>query len=238
MLPPETCSDLVPSSVLGAANVSTELVATRVSVEAANVATEDLPAEQFHQWLLEAKQGSEVALGRLLWAAHRYLLRIANETLSEALRGKTGASDLVQDTALEAYQDFRTFQGERYEELLHWLRGILLHNVANSNRHFERVQKRDVSREVALIDGYVVGRHLVSSYQTASDCLIAIEQTEAVEMAVLQLPADMRSAVLLRNREHLSFSDIGVRLNRSADAARKLWARAVEQLQDQLVSAN
>jgi DNA-directed RNA polymerase specialized sigma24 family protein len=38
----------------------------------------------------------------------------------------------------------------------------------------------------------------------------------------------------LRHEEQLSFEEIGQRMHRTANAARMLWLRAVEQLQNEL----
>ena len=62
---------------------------------------------------------------------------------------KGGASDLVQETFLEAQRDFPRFQGTSEAELLGWLRQMLLNNVANFTRHY-RITKREVGREVAI----------------------------------------------------------------------------------------
>jgi RNA polymerase sigma-70 factor (ECF subfamily) len=60
------------------------------------------------------------------------------------------------------------------------------------------------------------------------------EQDEALQAALGRLPADYRQVITLRYHEQLSFEEIGRLLQRSPDAARKLWARAVERLQEEL----
>ena len=52
--------------------------------------------------LVAARRGSREALGNALEACRRYLLAIASRELDPDLRGKGGASDLVQETFLEA----------------------------------------------------------------------------------------------------------------------------------------
>lgn len=195
----------------------------------------DSGTAQYAEWLAEAKRGSDVALGKLLAAAHRYLLSIANQTVSTSLRSKLSPSDLVQETALEAYKDFASFDGQRFDELLAWLRQILLNNSANMNRRFERTLKRQVDREVSLHGRYSNGAEVTDPGPSPSKCLDAFERQRAIELALDRLPPDMRAAVVLRNREHLSFAEIGVQLERSAEAARKLWARAIERLQKELI---
>jgi DNA-directed RNA polymerase specialized sigma24 family protein len=44
----------------------------------------------------------------------------------------------------------------------------------------------------------------------------------------------MKRAIVLRNREHLSFAEMSLLLGRSIDATRKLWVRAIERMQAEL----
>jgi DNA-directed RNA polymerase specialized sigma24 family protein len=63
---------------------------------------------------------------------------------------------------------------------------------------------------------------------------MAHEQAEALEQALAGLPKDYRQVILLRYQEEHTFEEIGRLMNRSADAARKLWLRAVERLQQEM----
>lgn len=189
---------------------------------------------QIEQWLKEAREGNEESLGLLLAAVHRYLLVIANQTISDAIRTKVSPSDIVQETALEAFRDFSSFDGCMFDELLAWLRQVLLNNVRNAGRHFQGTQKRQVSRETPLDEARREGTPIAGPWPTASKNMMRLEQEQKVEQALHKLPPDMRMAIELRNREHLPFAEIGKQLGRSPDAARKLWARAIERLQKEL----
>ena len=67
-----------------------------------------------------------------------------------------------------------------------------------------------------------------------SASLIAWEETEALQAALARLSDEHRLVIRLRIWDDLPFAEIGKRLNRSEDAARKLWSRAVEKLQAEL----
>jgi WD40 repeat protein len=69
------------------------------------------PARDASQFLPAARAGSSEALGQALEICRGYLLRVANQGLNADLRAKGGASDLVQETFLEAQRDFGCFQG-------------------------------------------------------------------------------------------------------------------------------
>jgi RNA polymerase sigma-70 factor (ECF subfamily) len=183
-----------------------------------------------------AKQGSREAIGEVLEACRLYLLLVATQHLAPELRGKDGVSDLVQETFLEAHRDFGQFQGKSEEELLGWLRGILLHNVADLGRRYRDSEMRQVAREVALADfpRGALQEGLVAPTQTPSAQAVAREEDAEMQRALEQLPEQYRQVIVLHHRERLPFEEVGRRLGRSAEAARKLWARAVEKLQRNL----
>src|SRR5262249_11641137 len=102
------------------------------------------------QWLPAARAGSAEALGQLLQACRTYVPLVAERELDPQLRAKGGASDLVQETFLEAQHAFIRFHGDSEAELRKWLRRLLLNNLANFRRHYRDTDKRCLGREVAL----------------------------------------------------------------------------------------
>jgi RNA polymerase sigma-70 factor (ECF subfamily) len=193
-------------------------------------ASDTVDKVQVEDWIRAARSGSRQAQGNLMVACHKYLLSIATQSLNDSLRAKLGPSDLVQETALDAHRDFYQFEGEHLEELLVWLRQILLHNATNVNRHFQRTEKRNVSREIAW-DIAQTGEGVPDDAPSPRALLASLEEEQLIEQSLARLPDDMRQAIVLRNKQHLTFAEIGVELQRSDEAARKLWARGVERLQ-------
>jgi RNA polymerase sigma-70 factor (ECF subfamily) len=174
-------------------------------------------------------------LGRLLEECRPYLLLVANQELPRGVRGKAGASDLVQDTFLQAQDNFDRFHDDGEAELLAWLRGILLHRAADLRRRYRGTGKRQVTREVPLAGGSAGGVADVPAPDPSPSSLAAArEQDAALRQALERLPEEYRQVVTWRNYDRLPFDEIGRRLGRSAEAARKLWVRAVEHLQQGL----
>src|SRR5205085_103448 len=66
------------------------------------------------------------------------------------MQAKVDASDLVQQTMLEAHRDFARFEGKTEAEWLAWLRRILSHNAGDFIRRFRGSAKRQVNREVGI----------------------------------------------------------------------------------------
>ena len=187
--------------------------------------------------LAAARAGSPEALGQVLESFRAYLLLVADRELDPEVRAKGGASDLVQDTFLEAQRDFERFQGTSAEELRAWLRRVLLNNVANFTRQFRQRVKRDVGREVSLEAGgssHERGAGLAADTVSPSDAALAQEQAQALARAMERLPEDYRQVLAFRHEEQLTFEQIGQKMERTANAARMLWLRAVERLQKEM----
>jgi RNA polymerase sigma-70 factor (ECF subfamily) len=195
------------------------------------------PPQGAARWLPAARAGSREALGRVLESARQYLVSIARQELDPDLRAKNSPSDLVQETFVEAQCAFGHFQGDTEAELLAWLRQLLLHRVGKLRRHYRDTQKRRLAREVALggnssVNGPADG--LAANMLSPSGQAMEHEQDQALQAALGRLPDDYRRVISLRHQEQLPFEEIGRLLQRSPDAARKLWARAVERLHEEL----
>jgi RNA polymerase sigma-70 factor (ECF subfamily) len=186
---------------------------------------ETQPEEEMVRLLEDARAGSTQALGQLLEACRPYLLVVATRQLDPDLRRKAGCSDLLQETFFEAQRDFSRFQGETQDDLRAWLVRILLNNLAETAQRYRGTRKRQVDREVVLADD------LVDSGPSPSAQVMAREQDDQLERVLGQLPNHYRDVIRLRHHEQLSFEEIGQRTGRSAAAARKVWVRALEQMQ-------
>lgn len=100
--------------------------------------------------LTAALSGSKESLGQALEGCRGYLLHVAFQEMDPELLSKAGASDLVQETFLEAQRDFARFQGEDETALLAWVKAILKNNIANFTRQYKQTGKRSIEREVRL----------------------------------------------------------------------------------------
>jgi RNA polymerase sigma-70 factor (ECF subfamily) len=187
------------------------------------------PHADISSLLAAARTGAGEALGRLLESCRGYLLMVAEGELAADVKVKEAASDLVQDTFLEAQRDFLQFHGKGETELLAWLRRLLLNNVANVTRRY-RTDKRSVEREAAL-DGQT---NLVAAADSPSGQAVANEQAAALTRALERLPEDYRQVLRLRYEEGREFEAIAEMMGRSANAVRKLFARAVERVQQEV----
>lgn len=181
------------------------------------------------QWLRQAREGSNSALGRALEASRHYLLTAAGRALPVGLRSKAGASDLVQDTFADAQAGFGRFRGTTQEEFFGWLNAILKRRIANHARRYQGTQRREVGRELPLEAAAALG--LEDSRATPATATLQDEERRRLRAALELLPDATRALLVERMWERKSFADIGAARNCSEEAARKQWTRALRDLQ-------
>jgi RNA polymerase sigma-70 factor (ECF subfamily) len=193
------------------------------------------PTPSVEQCLSAAHAGSREALGQALQACRPYLLRVAQQEMDPRLQAQFGASDVVQETFRDAQRLFERFHGASEAELLSWLRQLLLYNVADAARRLN-TGKRQVQREVPLPGDASSVRDggLSADGPSPSSAAGAAEQGAALERALGRLPEEYRRVLALRYQDDLPFDEIGRRMDRSANAARKLWLRAVQRLRQEM----
>jgi len=184
-----------------------------------------------------AHAGCPEALGQTLEACRRYLLWIARRELDPDLQSKGGASDLVQETFLEARRDFGRFHGSTEAELLAWLRRLLLNNLSNFARRYRDTAKRSVRDEVSL-DAFRTDTNpelgFADGNATPCDQAIEHEQLQLLKESVARLPEEYRQVILLWHQDELSFEEIGRRLNCAPNTARNKWLKGIKLLQEAL----
>jgi RNA polymerase sigma-70 factor (ECF subfamily) len=194
------------------------------------------------QLLAEARDGRAGALGDLLELYRNYLTLLARTQIDMHLQGRASASDVVQETFLDACRDFARFRGSNEAELLAWLRQVLVCNLGRLVQQQVLAQKRSVRREVSLerrladldessarIEAALVGRQSSPSASAQRRERIALLADQ-----LARLPDDYREVIVLRNLEGLAFDEVARRMGRSAGAVRILWVRAVDRLRQQL----
>jgi RNA polymerase sigma-70 factor (ECF subfamily) len=196
---------------------------------------------QARAWLAAARDGDDGARGRLLDLYRAYLLAIANGELTSDLRTKAAASDVVQDTLLEAHGLFARFEGAEVEEFRAWLRGILLNKLTNLNDRYYGSQKRELKREQSLDVSSAAGPlrdRVAAADSTPSARAVRTEEEERLHAALARLPERVRQVIIWRAWDKLSFAAIAERLGNSEDAARMYHSRAIARLEKEMARGN
>lgn len=182
--------------------------------------------------LAAARDGDGAARGRLLESFRRYLTLLARIQIDRTLRVKLAESDVVQETFLEAHRDFHSFHGANSAELAGWLRTILAHNLANQVRRYRGTKRRDIRLERGLVaalgrSSVELGAALVAPGRSPAEEAANCEAALLIADSLSKLPDDYREVLILRNLEELTFPEVAARMERTEDAVKKLWARAL-----------
>lgn len=182
-----------------------------------------------------SEDGSRIASE--LEACRAYLLQVARRHLPGAIRSKVGASDLVQESLLDAHRRRQDFTGTSLDELRAWLYRLLMFNLAEKRRTFFGTARADVRREFS--DGGMPCASLAADEPTPGTTAIGREQAERLAGAMARLRERDRLVLLWRHYEGLGFASIGQRLgDRTEAAARQAYQRACERLADLIGGAD
>ena len=187
--------------------------------------------------LAEARLDSGV-LGKLLQRYYNYLRLMAAAQLGRGIARRVSPSDVVQEAMLAAHRDFEGFQGSTAEEFAAWLRTILSRALI---REFERhltAGKRDVRREISLDtlagdleSSCAMAASLVAPNVDDPAIIVSVaEEARRVADLVARLPNDYQTVVILKNFASLDNREVARRMNRSEQAIRLLWMRALRRL--------
>jgi len=186
--------------------------------------------------IARARQGDAQCRDRLFGLCRSYLGFVARSQVETWLRRKVDASDLVQETMLEAFRDFERFQGATEQEWLAWLKRILAHNAADFVRRYHGTAKREAGREAPFRDpddSHAPGAPEPAAQQRSPSQEFLLLDTELrVTAALADLPPDYQEVIVLRNLQRLSFSEVAQRMDRSRPAVQMLWMRAIKKLQE------
>jgi RNA polymerase sigma-70 factor, ECF subfamily len=165
-----------------------------------------------------------------------YLLMLARMQFEEVLQAKLDASDVVQQTLLEAHLSLAQFRGQSDAEMAGWLRQILARNLSDELRKFRR-GKRDIQREVSLQAALAestmrLERWLAIEEGSPSDRAMANEQLLRLAEAILQLPEDQRRAVELHKLQGHSSAVVAERMGKTEVAVAGLLRRGLKKLRE------
>lgn len=155
-----------------------------------------------------------------------YLMVLARMELA----GRDGASDVVQQTLLEAVAQAERFRGSGDAQRAAWLRRALANNLADAGRARHR-HKRDVSREIDL-SASKLGELLADGGPSPSHAARREEDALRLAEALEQLPEAQREAVVMQHWQGMTLAQIGERMGKTPVAVAGLLKRGLKRLRE------
>ncbi len=189
-------------------------------------------------WTTRAEPYPQAGLNLELDQYRDYLLTLARTQLPGQLRGRVDASDVVQETLLEAHRQHAQFQGSEAGQLFAWLRQILAGKLVDALRRETR-GKRDVRRELqcqleldASAANLVVmaGSDLTTPSRKIERSEVALQLAQALQ----SLPANQCEALTLRYLQNQSLAQIAESMNKTPVAVAGLIKRGSAALRQRL----
>jgi RNA polymerase sigma-70 factor (ECF subfamily) len=168
-----------------------------------------------------------------------FLRLLARLQLDPRLRARVEASDVVQQTFLQAHQALAGFRGSTDAELAAWLRQILARNLAHLARDHGR-DRRDVGRERSLeaaldASSARLEAWLASEQSSPSQRAQRNEQLLRLAQVLAGLPEAQREALVLHYWQGWTTAEIGRQLDRSPTAVAGLLKRGLKELRAHLL---
>jgi len=178
--------------------------------------------------LLDRAQAGDRQAFEELFARYRpELCRFLGWRLDPRLRGRLDASDVVQETQLEAFQRLAEFLVRRPMPFRLWLWKTAHERLLKARRRHLEAAQRTVDREVALPEQ---SSELIDPGSTPSQRLQRKELIVRVRRAIAQLPDADQEILLMRTFEGMAFEEISQVLGISAAVGRQRHGRALLRL--------
>ena len=192
-----------------------------------------------HELIDCANRGDKVARQNLLERYRDYLRRMIAVRLDPRLAARVDASDVVQETMVEAARRMDDYLRERPIPFYGWLRQLAEERIVDNHRRHVTAQRRSVTLEQrdhglpdASADALV--RKLFAADTSPSNHLIRQERHERLKGALASLSQRDREVLVMRHLEQLSTAEIAAMLEISEPAVKSRLLRALIRMREQM----
>ncbi len=174
-----------------------------------------------------AQRGDKHAFELLVSKYQRRLMRL----LSRYMRDQGEVEDVAQETFIKAYRALPGFRGD--SAFYTWLYRIGINTAKNfliaSGRRVPTATEHDAEEAEAFDEG-----EQLRDINTPESLLMSKEIAATVNAAMDDLPADMRSAIMLREIDGLSYEEIAAIMSCPIGTVRSRIFRAREDIAKKL----
>jgi RNA polymerase sigma-70 factor, ECF subfamily len=178
------------------------------------------------QLVRRVQAGDKSAFNLLVLKYQHRVLKLVSRFVSDAAE----AEDVAQEAFIKAYRALASFRGD--SAFYTWLYRIAINTAKNalvSNR------RRPVDFDLDLQDPEQYDRHArLKESDTPEGVLLTEEIRQVVEHAMEQLPEDLRTAIVLRELEGLSYEEIAEAMDCPVGTVRSRIFRAREAIDKKL----
>jgi RNA polymerase sigma-70 factor, ECF subfamily len=170
-----------------------------------------------HRILRGALEGGPEALGALLERLRPRLVLWCAARMSPQLRAQVEPEDVAQEVLLAVHKDFGSFSGGSDREFFGWLFKVA-ENRLRDLVDYHGAQKRQAVEPKSF------------TQTSPSEGAVRAEMIQRVHRAIAVLPEDYRRVIQLRRLEDREVPEVAQILERSENAVRVLYCRALKDL--------
>ncbi|MEZ6095870.1 MAG: sigma-70 family RNA polymerase sigma factor [Pirellulaceae bacterium] len=184
-----------------------------------------------------ASQGDASALNEVLMKYRDGLVRMVQIRMNDRLKGRLDASDVIQDTFVEANRALADFLANPVMPVNLWLRHLAGQKLIQAHRTHLGSQKRDAAREESILGGVpsassvLLADVLVADITTPSQIVVKQESREELLAALESMDELDREVLTLRHFEQMNSRETAEVLGMTNDAVKKRYVRALDKLQ-------
>jgi RNA polymerase sigma-70 factor (ECF subfamily) len=187
--------------------------------------------------LSNAARGDVAARDELLGMYRPYLRLAVGDRLPKLIQKRLDASDIVQQTLVDAVRGLPEFRGRSEPEFTAWMMKLLKRNLLQCMRN-NTLGKRDVRLEHNWTDAsgsaQLIWRAVAGDQSSPMSSVFRGEAALHLAMALEELPQEQRAAVEMRYISEQSLKEIAEEMGRSVGSVAGLIRRGVEALQKHL----
>ena len=182
--------------------------------------------ENDQQLVQRVQKGDRSAFDLLVLKYQHRVLKL----VSRFVNNPAEAEDVAQDAFLKAYRALPSFRGE--SAFYTWLYRIAINTAKNS---LVATRRRPVDFDLDLQDPDQFDRHAkLKEVDTPERVLLTEEIRQVVQGAMEQLPEDLRTAIVLRELDGLSYEEIAEAMECPVGTVRSRIFRAREAIDKRL----
>lgn len=167
------------------------------------------------------------------------LQRLVAYHMDRRLSRRVDASDVVQQSFIEARARLSHYEKQSSMPFSLWIRQITMQTLIDIHRRHFGVQKRDIRQEVSMQQAdssySILADRLVSNLTSPSSVADRREKLDRVREAIDGMDEMDREVLVLRHFEEMSNKDIAEMLGIGQPAASNRYLRALNRLRDILL---
>ncbi len=191
--------------------------------------------------LRHAREGNDDAFNEVLIKHRDRLKRMVALRMNQRLQGRVDASDVIQETFVEAARALDGYLDDPKISVFLWLRKLAGEKLIQAHRQHLATQKRDANREQPIYGGVPaatsqsIAIQLSGRFSSPSQVAQKKEAKEQLFAALEQMDELDREVLSLKHFEHLSNKEIAEIMSINYEAVKKRYVRALDKLQRILI---